>query len=497
MDIAPGHAVLEDNCCEHDGYTDGDAIAPQEQEMPWNLPQERSSDATETLGHSTPLPQPCGIEPLPGDTESSVFSNIFQEPVNEKVVVSKGDILLMVFKHALKNNLTLTGLSNLIDLINLIFEQPVLPQSRYRITKLLEKSDTSMAFHHFCKKCFTEINQVDPSSPSQCPRCSTVTNVSRISDATFFVLLNVESQLQKLLKKCDLLDLTKPLPHKGTLSDIWDGEMYRNFVFSTREFGHRISFSLNADGTPIFKSSGTAIWPIQLIINELPAEHRMSKLVLAALWFGKQKPDMGLFQNAFVNQMAKLSNDGFSLVREGKLQNYKAFCVCSAVDAVARVPMQGVTQFNGYFGCNWCLQKGEWAGGSMKYPVESVDPEERTEGQMLRDMELPLKEGRPIHGVKTVSALVNLPQFHIVWSFVPDYMHCILLGVGRQFLDMWFASSNSPHSINCELERADQRLMTIQPPNDVTRSSKTFCCFIASLCSMEFSRRYTWNTGHA
>ncbi|KAL1419620.1 hypothetical protein MTO96_005112 [Rhipicephalus appendiculatus] len=63
---------------------------------------------------------------------------------------------------------------------------------------------------------------------------------------------------------------------------------------------------------------GTAIWPVQLLINELPPEQRMNKLVLAALWFGKEKPDMELFQGPFVDALNKLGEDGFLLEHEGK-----------------------------------------------------------------------------------------------------------------------------------------------------------------------------------
>ncbi|XP_049522622.1 uncharacterized protein LOC125945091 [Dermacentor silvarum] len=59
------------------------------------------------------------------------LGELFQGALNEKVVVSKGDMLLMILQHALKNNLTLTALTNLIEMINLFFERPVLPQSKY------------------------------------------------------------------------------------------------------------------------------------------------------------------------------------------------------------------------------------------------------------------------------------------------------------------------------------------------------------------------------
>ncbi|CAN7999394.1 unnamed protein product [Ixodes hexagonus] len=129
----------------------------------------------------------------------------------------------------------------------------------------------------------------------------------------------------------------------------------------------------------------------------------MDKLVLAALWFGKSKPGMDIFQKAFVDVMQDLSDTGLPLMFKGKLENFKEFCICSAVDSVARAPMQGIVQFNGYCGCNWCLHPGIYMGGSVKYPVQVVEPEERTDAQMCSDMESAFETGTVVRGVKCFS----------------------------------------------------------------------------------------------
>lgn len=54
---------------------------------------------------------------------------------------------------------------------------------------------------------------------------------------------------------------------------------------------------------------------------------------------------------------------------------------------------------------------------------------------------------RTVQGVKRPSALINLQHFDIVWSFTPDYMHCVLLGVTRQLTELWRASVGEPSCI--------------------------------------------------
>lgn len=405
----------------------------------------------------------------PGAEEEMPFCDLFKGAIKEKVVVCKGDMLLMVLKFALKNNLTFSALTSMIEMVNLFFERPVLPQSKYALGKVFSETGISMTFYFCCDKCFTVTRQAKQGSTVLCPTCSQALTSSSVTDMSFFVLLDPAPQLQKALKGCSILDLSKPLEPVDVVSDIWDGEMYREFVASTMDAGHRISLTLNADGTPLFKSSGTGIWPIQLLVNELPPEQRMNKRVLSALWFGRKKPEMGLFQAAFVESMNDLSTNGFMLEHEGERKLFKAFCICCAVDSVARAPMQGLTQFNGFNGCNWCLQVGESSAGALRYPVQEEEPPERSEEQMVSHMEIALEQGVPESGVMTVSPLLNLPQFHIVWGFVPDYMHCIMLGVARQFLKMWLGKTSCPLYIGKYEDDIGHRLVAITPPREVKR----------------------------
>lgn len=49
----------------------------------------------------------------------------------------------------------------------------------------------------------------------------------------------------------------------------------------------------------------------------------------------------------------------------------------------------------------------------------------------------------PVNGVKGPSPLTNLPYLDLVWCYTVEYMHCVLLGVVRQFTEYWVDSVNS------------------------------------------------------
>lgn len=55
--------------------------------------------------------------------------------------------------------------------------------------------------------------------------------------------------------------------------DIYDGCVYQDRYEFFRD-PYNVSFSLNYDGAPKFKSSNMQLWPIQLCVNELPPRSR-------------------------------------------------------------------------------------------------------------------------------------------------------------------------------------------------------------------------------
>ncbi|KAK8785102.1 hypothetical protein V5799_008534, partial [Amblyomma americanum] len=101
--------------------------------------------------------------------------------------------------------------------------------------------------------------------------------------------------------------------------------------------------------------------------------------------------------------------------------------------------MQHFTQFNGYYGCSWCLHPGKTIDGTVKYPVNCVVRDRSMEGTK-KNMHRAVATGEVIKGLKGVTPLINLAYFDVIWSFSPDYMHCVLLGVSRQLTECWLSN---------------------------------------------------------
>ena len=65
----------------------------------------------------------------------------------------------------------------------------------------------------------------------------------------------------------------------GVISDIFDGEEYEKHseFFESR---YNVSFALNFDGAPKFRSSSVQVWPVMLYVNELPPHIRYLLLTI-------------------------------------------------------------------------------------------------------------------------------------------------------------------------------------------------------------------------
>ncbi|XP_037503341.2 uncharacterized protein LOC119378205 [Rhipicephalus sanguineus] len=208
-----------------------------------------------------------------------------------------------------------------------------------------------------------------------------------------------------------------------------------------------ITLTINLDGSPVFNSSKFSIWPVQTIINELPPGLRSKNVTVATLWYGQSHPDMTLVLEAFAKQMDSLADSGIEWTCDGETFHSKVYCFTAVADAPARALMQNTVQYNGYFGCGWCLHPGKCIEGTVKYPVSAEAPPDRTKEGMTEDMDEANGTGVNVRGVKGPSPLINLVGFDIVWGFTPDYMHGVLLGVTRQFMELWLCGVGTPYYI--------------------------------------------------
>ena len=123
---------------------------------------------------------------------------------------------------------------------------------------------------------------------------------------------------------------------------------------------------------------------------------------------------------------------------------YEGITPIATLDAPARAATQNVMQYNGEFGCTFCEHIGmtcETGLGFNRVHPASLDynPPLRTRENMYLQARKVISENLVhVKGVKGPSTTALIPSFNVAESFVPDYMHSILLGVARMLFQLWF-----------------------------------------------------------
>ncbi|KAG0445238.1 hypothetical protein HPB47_017983 [Ixodes persulcatus] len=385
----------------------------------------------------------------------------------------------MIMAFVASEALSWQGLDNLLLMVNAFFapEQSVLPQSKYLFRKLFAAEAESAAVRHFyCRSCndLLEVSAED----GVCPTCETSSKLKDAKkDGAFFVVLDIGKQLNHVIQnnKAALHEkLNQIASERGAttsvISDITQAKAYKKLQ-SSRTLGESdLTLTVNTDGSPVFTSSGASVWPIQFTVNELPVPQRFQVSVLAGLWFGKGHPNMTLFFGKFVEGVKSMQPVTWQ--HEGTEHSSRAYILCCCVDAPARASVQNMVLFNGYYGCPWCLIKGDYVDGSLRF-LSFEDARGRTSAGVLRDMKLALESSLVINGYKGPSPAVGLPDFDLVWGFTVEYMHAVLLGVIRQITEILLSSVNSNERFYIgspsSVAALDRRLLSITPPHCVTR----------------------------
>lgn len=406
---------------------------------------------------------------------------------HEESELSAEDLLTLAVNFAVEFSLPWKAVEALQKLLVFVLKRRDLPVSKYSFKKSAGVTLEEAKFHFYCSECQTSVAETSGCLADRngvrgkCSVCGEgYCGRKMLIDGHFFLSLPLERQIRVLLADeevaaalCDRLEnINQRNCSLEQMADITDGRAYRE----TRQkmSPNDLTLTLNSDGSPIFKSSKYSIWPVQVLVNELPVNLRHKNVLTAMLWFGQSHPDMTLLLNSFVQQMEPLADGGVTWKFGTEIMQSRIHCFSCCADAPARAIMQNMLQFNGHFGCGWCLHPGTVIDGTLRYTVDNPAPD-RSTNQTIEQMKEAAATSKVIQGVKGPTALINLLHFDVVWGFTPDYMHCVLLGVTRQLTDLWLSTPKQPYYVGCpeKLQKIDKELCSVKPPLCIHRRQRS------------------------
>jgi hypothetical protein len=263
--------------------------------------------------------------------------------------------------------------------------------------------------------------------------------------------------------------------HNGEINDIWNGLKLEPHTKGQKFFtcAEHLALSLSTDGVPIFKSSSTTLWPVYLIVNNLPPDIRMNSenVITTSLWYGPCKPPMHYLLAPVVRSLEKLATAGITMSTPSGTKTVRAKLQLGIFDLLAKAAVLNMMQFNGKFGCSTCLNPGIHQDGSRIYLPQTAPL--RTHAVVNLFAKRAEESGKPVKGIKGCSVLS--PIVDLVDSIPVDYMHAVLEGVTRWMLHRWFDSKHHEEAFYMRryLKSIDQALIRQCPPSEISRSPRS------------------------
>lgn len=266
---------------------------------------------------------------------------------------------LVLLKRRFK--LSISCINHLLKLLPYIPRDNI-PTNWLTLKKLLESNTVLMpsTTTFICSSCGELL-----SSSLTCSNCGESFQSSRKLQS--FKNFSVIDQLHRIItNNYSKMNLGKKSTGEK-LRDICDGDVHRRLQNSCSDMF--VTFTLNVDGIQPTRGSTKTIWPILLVVNELPVKYRFSleNVILAGVWPGPKKPsrtDMALFLKPLTTELLYLeSGEGFfipsvSSNASNQLTIIRAYLIGACCDKPAQALVQNIPEPTAAFGCGRCELEG-------------------------------------------------------------------------------------------------------------------------------------------
>lgn len=195
-------------------------------------------------------------------------------------------------------------------------------------------------------------------------------------------------------------------------------------------------------------------------------------LVLAGIWLGPGKPVVSKIMQPVLEKIHGLYEKGIMISTPVGHKCLKAKLLCCVFDLPARAMVLNMTQWNGNYGCTYCLDTGTQVSHVRIYlPNDEHRP--REEKEVLKCAKEASNTVTPVFGVK--GYLVLSPYLNIVKDTAIDYMHAVLEGVAKSLLHkFWLNGIYKDYRLYLlkEVVQIDEKLLEIKPPHEFRRTPR-------------------------
>lgn len=408
-----------------------------------------------------------------------------ETPLYKGSTLSRLFAFVLIVSFVLKHNLSKAAWADLLRLLSVLLGKQCekVFQSVYKMKLYLKDSfgtkDPSRIT--YCSSCLSELPTGEFCTKDEC----------RGKKPNVFLDLHLEEKIKELFRDAEFCKLLKrgkenvKSTFRQTIHDIYHGLDYKNFLhpggFLTRDYN--ISFTINTDGVNKYSSSSAGhLWPVYVMINELPKEIRFNKkyIIPAYIYCDKKLPNMLTFLNPFVEKLNNLHANGVH-IQDSAVGNITVKCMLFVVsaDLPARAEVMNMKRYNGKCACHLCKQEGVGYGPNnihRSWPLEH-DIQLRSHEDQMDFASRATRQNAAVMGVKGHSAFAKISyRFDLIRSFAIDWMHCVALGVVKYVLNLMLADKwkGTQFYIGSKMESLSTRLVSIKPPDNIGRLPRSF-----------------------
>lgn len=276
-----------------------------------------------------------------------------------------------------------------------------------------------------------------------------------------------------------------------------DGSEYQRVNARENRQIYDLTLMLNTDGLSLVESANSHCWPLMVMIAELPPHLRQYYLITIGLWYdNEQKPLMNTFLRPFVMKFDECYETGIDWIHPVTKQTCNSKIVVPVIiaDAPARADILHMQSHNGTWGCNFCeimRQPCEKIYKNRKISVflySEKEAELRTSTRMMnqaKQAEKAKKNEREngngasekikkIHyrGIKGATIISKILFLNISTCIALEFMHLILLGVVKQFLNIWIKKKGM-WDLRSFREEIENFIRNIKPPSHFHRMPRS------------------------
>jgi hypothetical protein len=173
--------------------------------------------------------------------------------------------------------------------------------------------------------------------------------------------MSIKNQLKRILFKhhSKIIKTGSTVSNEDLILDVYDGDNYKHLLKDKKIDSNSFTFLLNVDGISLCDKSKNSIWPVILVITQLPLDIRYSlqNVIIAGVSTGS-KPIFKYFLKPIVHELSLLEQGCmFKINKEKHLFNF--FVILGVYDIPARASILNIKSSTGFFGCLKCQQKGK------------------------------------------------------------------------------------------------------------------------------------------